>query len=499
MSSKLVPLPAARRGEATLGATRGLCNTCGRLCDARLVVRDERVWLSKWCPLHGPSEGLVSSDVAWHLNSLAYVKPSTRPRARAVQRFDGCPASCGLCPEHQQHTCVPILEITGRCDMDCPVCLVGGQRNPTPELSPEQVSGVLEALERAEGRLNMLTLSGGEPTLHPQLLEIVDRLRQPSVGILSISTNGLRLASDDALLRALIERDVVIALQMDGFSPATWERLRGQPELAELKPRLIERILELGGRVSLTVTLAPGINEHELPGILDLLFRHDGVVSVMVQPVAFTGQVAAQIGADAHRALTVPDAIAALVAAAPQVLRQTDFSPLPCSHPTCFALTYLLKTTAGAVVPLPRIVDPDAYLDIIKNQALMNTDVDTLLSVRDALYALWSSDGQAPFRDSVLATVRRLMLDLNRLSRSPSHREVLDVGVRNVKSIFIHHFMDRTTFDLSRAMKCCNHYPQADGRLLPVCVRNNVGATGPWSEAPRTPASTEAGRGEEPS
>jgi len=466
-----------------LSATRGLCNVCGRLCDARIVVRDERVLISKWCPEHGPSEGLVSSDVAWYLDSLAYVKPGTRPAARAVDSFSGCPTSCGLCPEHQQHTCVPILEITGRCDLDCPVCLVGGQRNRTPELHPEQVSDILAALVRAEGSLNMLTLSGGEPTCHPGLLDIVDRLRgSPQVGILSISTNGVRLARDEALLQALIERDVVVALQMDGFEPDTCSRLRGRADLGPLKRGLIERILELGGRVSLTVTLVPGVNEHELGAICDLLFQREGVVSVMVQPVALTGDVAARVGVDPSAALTVSDAVDALVAAAPDVLQRTDFSPLPCSHPTCFALTYLLKTGDGAVVPLPRLVAPDQYLDIIKNQALMNTDVDTLLGVRVALYELWSSDGQVPHRDSILATVRRLMLDVNRLSRTPSHKEVLEVGVRNIKSIFIHHFMDRTTFDLSRAMKCCNHYPQADGRLLPVCVRNNVGAGVPWGD-----------------
>jgi len=60
----------------------------------------------------------------------------------------------------------------------------------------------------------------------------------------------------------------VIALQLDGFDPRTTALLRGRPDLAEVKPRVIERVLAAGGQLSLTVTLAAGVNEHELPGIL---------------------------------------------------------------------------------------------------------------------------------------------------------------------------------------------------------------------------------------
>jgi hypothetical protein len=117
-------------------------------------------------------------------------------------------------------------------------------------------------------------------------------------------------------------------------------------------------------------------------------------------------------------------------------------------------------------------VDADRYLDVIANQAILNTDRETLLAVRDALYALWSSDGIVPNRDAVLATVKRVLVELSSLGPSADPRAVLALGARHVKSIFIHQFMDRTTFDLTRAAKCCNHSPQADGTLLPACVRN---------------------------
>ena len=461
--------------EACFAATRALCNSCGKLTDAKVVFRDERVYLVKWCPEHGRSEALISSDAGWYRDSLAYVKPGTLPLARAVPRNHGCPDSCGLCVQHQQHTCVPLLEITHRCNLDCPHCLVSSGRGRGgaggEDLSVQQVRQIMDRLLLYEGQLNMLNISGGEPTVHPDFLRIVQEVKRPEVGVVSVSTNGLALAADEDLIRALRDSGTVISLQFDGLQPETYEALRGRGDLAALKRRLVDRILELGARLSLTVNLARGINEHELEGILDLFFAEPGILSLMIQPRAHSGVGAPGPAIDPLEVLTIPDAVRLLAAGSRGRLEQRDFTPLPCSHPTCFALTYILRVDGGRPVPLPRIIETAAYLDIIKNQALLNTDTDTLLMIQDSLYQLWSSDGMIPDREPVLRTVRQILLQLNKLGVS-EHGEVLDLGTRNVKSIFIHHFMDRFTFDLSRAVKCCNHYPQADGRLLPACVRN---------------------------
>jgi uncharacterized radical SAM superfamily Fe-S cluster-containing enzyme len=465
---------AVARDEQLFSATRALCNSCGELCDAKVVFRGERVLLVKHCPEHGRSDALISSDRDWYVRSLAYVKPGTAPKARSVPKQRACPGvSCGLCPEHQQHTCVPIVEITESCELACPICLVGESSDEARTL--DEIDAILDTLVRCEGRVNMLNLSGGEPTRHPRLLEIVDAVQARSeIGILSLSTNGVRLAKDEALLDALCERGVVLSLQLDGFSAETNQRLRGMPELGALKRKLIEGVIARGGRLSLTVTLAKGVNEHELPALLELLFSADEVLSMMVQPLAHAGRAQHGYSFDPLDVLTIPDVVALLSESSGGVLQRSDFSPLPCSHPTCFALTYLLKTVSDELVPLPRVVETEDYLDIIKNQALLATDADNLLKVRDSLYSLWSSDGLFPQRDDVLKTVKRVLLELNELGGKPEHSEVLGLGTRHVKSIFIHHFMDRFTYDQSRAIKCCNQYPQPDGRLLPVCVRNNI-------------------------
>ncbi len=460
--------------ESCFSTTRALCNFCGKLCDAKIVFQDNTVQLVKWCPQHGESRALISSDIDWYRRSISYIKPGTDPYERAVDETGPCPGSCGLCPRHQQHTCLPILEITGRCNMNCPICLVSEQEQK--ELSVDQVEDIVKNLIRYEKKLNMLNISGGEPTCHPQFLEIVDTLLRPEIGLVSVSTNGLLLLDNEQLICDLRDRGVVISLQFDGFSPDVYQKLRGDATLAVKKKRLVEKILSLGGQLSLTVTLAKGVNENELKEILDLFFSNDTIVSLMIQPLAHAGNLQDELGKKHIDIITIPDVVKLLADSSSGILKQSDFTPLPCSHPSCFALTYLLKTDEDTFLSLPSILPAGDYLDIIKNQALLNTDLQSLKKIQDALYSLWSSDGIVPDKKTILQTVRNILLDLNKLQGKVSpHRDVLNVGLRNIKSIFIHDFMDRATFDLSRAIKCCNHYPQVDGKLFPACMRNNIG------------------------
>jgi len=169
-------------GDSLLAATRGLCNECGRLVDAKLVAATGESEIVKWCQAHGESRGLVCSDLAWYQASQSYVKPGTSPLRRAVGEHHGCPGSCGLCPEHQQHTCVPLVEVTAACDLQCPICLVEGCVGQ-PAMTLAQAAAVAEGLVAGEGQINMLTLSGGEPTRHPDLLGLIDALARPELGV----------------------------------------------------------------------------------------------------------------------------------------------------------------------------------------------------------------------------------------------------------------------------------------------------------------------------
>lgn len=453
-----------------LTTTQSTCRVCGKLIMARVWARPDGVWFDKLCPEHGAQETRVYGDSTAYRQLGHFHRRAAVPRSFA-QAYAGCPDSCGLCPEHEQHVCLPIIEITDHCDLDCPICLVSnpGRRH----LTRIEVARMLDQLIESEGQIDVLNLSGGEPTMHPQFREIVaECVGRKEIIRTSISTNGLRLGRDRELLRYLAEHRVIVSLQFDGLDDGVYQALRGQRLLAA-KRGLIEQCAALDTPMSLTATVVHGVNADRVAEVADLLFQYDHILSAMFQPAAYAGQ-AARLPRPAT-ATAIPDVIAALRGAGHGTVAPADFSPLPCSHPACFSLAFYLKIEPGRFVPIKPMIRAERYLDLIQNRAIFGTDQSSFQAVTEAVYELWSGPAAlSPDSEKALAAVKRLIASASdRGEFQPG--QAWAAGERSVKSIFIHQFMDRDTFDLSRARKCCQVYPQPDGRLLPVCIRNCVG------------------------
>lgn len=451
-----------------LGATISTCGVCGKLLPARMHVREGRIWFDKICPEHGQQSACVYGDAREYLGLSRYHRAGSIPLSFATRMDRLCPEACGLCPEHEQHVCMPILEITDACDLYCSICLVRNRRSYN--LDRPQVARILDGLIESEGQIDLLNLSGGEPTLNPHFREIVEEcLSRKQILRVSVSTNGMQLLRDRDLLAYLAQRNVVISLQFDGFEEQTHVQLRGRPLLQD-KLRLIDQASRMAAPMSLTATVVSGVNDCGAGRILDLLFERDNILSAMFQPAAYTGQ-AAGIPRPVQ-ATTIPDIIRCLDGARSGTVHMEDFSPLPCSHPACFSLAFYLRLDDGSYVPTKRLVEIDRYLDIIQNRTFFGTDQQSFEAIREATYELWSGPaGMAPDSERALSAIRRMLREISCCGGFQPAR-ALAVAERSIKSIFIHAFMDRYTFDLARARKCCQVYPQPDGQLIPACVYN---------------------------
>jgi hypothetical protein len=444
------------------------CRECGRLIAARVEEREDGVWFHKHCPDHGPQEVRVSSDASGYRGLGRFHRAGSVPLSFATP-YRGCPDSCGLCPEHEQHVCLPILEITDHCDLTCPVCLVANRNSR--HLTRVEVARMLDQLIASEGRVDVLNLSGGEPTLHPEFREIVrECAARPEITRVSVSTHSGPLRRRPDLLAFLAEHRVIVSLQFDGRREQVYRVLRGRPMLAD-KLDLIAACAKHGIPMSLTATIVPAVNADEIPGITELLFEHDHILSVMFQPAARLRR-AVQLPELANARATIPDVIRLLDGAVGGTVKAADFSPLPCSHPACFALAFYLRTRDARFLSVKQLVDAERYLDMIRNRAIPGTDAEGWEQVRDAVYDLWSGPAaESPDSVKALQAVRHLLANLP-TGTGFDARAAWALGERSLKSIFIHHFMDRETFDLSRARSCCQVYPQPDGRLIPACVFN---------------------------
>lgn len=479
----------------TLGITHGVCPTCRRLVPAKVVVDGPDVYFERFCRAHGVSRSLVWRDVDDYLRSLRYVKPAWVPQQFAGDASAACPTGCGFCSRHEQHLCLPIVEITTRCDLACPACLVSAGRPWA--MTRAEFARMLDRLIAAERQIDILNLSGGEPLVHPQVLELIDEaLSRPEIVRVSISTNGLALVREPRLLEQLQERNVVVSLQFDGFDPRAYEQLRGRPLLTE-KRAILDRLRTCGTTTSLTMTVAGGVNDDQFPAVLDYFFAQPHIVSLMIQPLAFAGR--GQQLSDHVARLTIPDIVQRLAAAGHPQVRADDFLPLPCSHPLCFRLAFFLMLDSGGAVPLyqlgtqdsgcgcagacngmvslARLVEPAQWLDALANRTVFGLDSDEQQRLKDMIYAIWSGPAAAlPDADAVMQTLRSVLDEMARQRFDP--RLAFRITERRVKSIFIHAFQDAETFDLARVRRCCNAYPQPDGTLIPACVHNVLGRTG---------------------
>ena len=450
-----------------LTTTQSVCRSCRRLVPAQIFIADGSVWMQKDCPEHGRQRARIYGDAQAYLKLGHFHRKASVPLKFATKAL-GCPDSCGICPEHEQHVCLPILEITDHCNWDCPICLV---TNPGHHhWTREEVARVLDGLIQSEAQIDVLNLSGGEPTLNPNFREIVEEcVSRKEILRVSVSTNGSVLVRNRELLEFLAEHRVIISLQFDGLNDEIYQALRGRPLFAE-KQQLIDLCGELDSSMSLTATVVEGVNNHRLKEIADLLFQYDHILSVMFQPAAYAGG-AARIQRPAG-AVTIPDVIAALTGAGHGTVSLNDFSPLPCSHPACFSLAFYLRVEDKRHVPIKQMVNAERYLDLIQNRALFGTDAESFNAVTDAVYELWSGPAAlSPDSQKTLGAIRQLLAAAT-ANGGYTPDKALTVAERAVKSIFIHQFMDPDTFDLSRARKCCQVYPQLDGRLIPVCVHN---------------------------
>jgi len=252
---------------------------------ARVVEQDGRILLDKQCPAHGRQVELLEEDASWYHRRLDFDQPGTDSLRQTPVR-DGCPFDCGLCPEHEQHSCIGLVEVTGACDLVCPTCYAAaGSGPPVPHA---EVSRAVDAFVAAEGgEAEILQVSGGEPTTHPEIVEILRDARRRPLRYLMLNTNGLRLASDEHFADQLAKLDgrFEVYLQLDSLRGESSRALRGA-DLLERKLLAVRRLAEREIPVTLVATVAAGVNDGDLGDLLAFGLETPGVRGLNLQPLA---------------------------------------------------------------------------------------------------------------------------------------------------------------------------------------------------------------------
>jgi uncharacterized radical SAM superfamily Fe-S cluster-containing enzyme len=433
-----------------------ICSTCLARVEAKILLKDNRVYLEKWCAEHGRERVLIADDADYYRKAReVFIKAPEMPRRFNTEQRWGCPYDCGLCPEHMQHSCLSLVEITDHCNLRCPVCYAdsGPHRPGFRDLAT--VERMLDAVVANEGEPDVVQISGGEPTLHPDFFAILDAAKRRPIRHLMVNTNGLRIAKDAEFTAALkrYEPGFELYLQFDSLRDEVHQDLRGA-RLADVRLRALERLNELDISTTLVVTVKKGLNDGELGALVDFALKQPCVRGVTFQPIQAAGRLDDYVPERDRLTLTEVRR---------RILEQTDafapddLIPVPC-NPDCLAMAYALKL-GGAVVPLTRFVSPETLVAKARNTIVVERDEALRAHVFELFATNHSPESQACSLSDLLCCL-------------PQVQAPADWNYRNVFRVLIMQFIDAYSFDLRAVRKSCVHIAQPDGRLIPFDTFN---------------------------
>ncbi|QRY48372.1 radical SAM protein [Mycolicibacterium boenickei] len=436
-----------------------------------LVERDGQVWLERGCRTHGLVRTLYDEDP----EILSYLEEWTAPTKAHIPdmagNFDPIPSAYlrGLPEMQTQHTCILLEDIAETCNLRCPTCFTDSSpdlRHVVP--TADVLANVDQRLARENGRIDVLMLSGGEPTLHPNLAELLDELVARPITRILVNSNGVRIANDDALLDLLTSHRerVEVYLQYDGLSEQAHRHHRGG-DLRRTKSQALRRLSEREIFTTLVMTCALGVNDDEIGDMVRLALDTPYVGGLTIQPQFGSGRSGA---IDPMNRLTHTGVLKRLGPQTDGAVTWRDLTALPCSHPHCCSVGYLVRDDSDQWRSLVSLIGTESLKDklgLVSNR-IADTELPRQLrmAVQESLLGLLSE--QSSLSHPQIGDVWRAICESCDLgmgtllalasSALPGRRRKIRklLGERVVR-LTVKPFMDMSTMIEERLIQCCVH------------------------------------------
>ena len=449
-------MPARVRPYLYYDVCLSLCSTCLVKIEGKIVFQDGNVFMLKRCPEHGSERVLIADDIDYYRRCReVFIKPPEMPLAYNTPVRWGCPYDCGLCTDHEQHSCLSLIEVTDHCNLSCPVCYAESGPSRTSFRSLTEIELMLDAVVRNEGEPDVVQISGGEPTIHPDFFAVLDMAKTRPIRHLMVNTNGLRIAQEEGFAKRLADYmpNFEVYLQFDSFEREALLELRGA-DLRRVREQALEHLNRYNISTTLVVTLKKGLNDGEIGKLIDYALQQPCVRGVTLQPIQAAGRL--ENYDPARDRLTLTE-VRRKILEQSTVFRPEDVIPVPC-HPDSLAMAYALKI-GGKVVPLTGMIDPKILLEGGRNTIVYEEEN----VIRDHVFKLFSTN-HSP--QSGATSLRDLLCCL------PHVAAPANLSYENLFRILIIQFMDAHSFDVRSVKKSCIHLALPDGRLIPFDTYN---------------------------
>ncbi len=420
---------------------------------AKVIIERGVVYYLKRCRDHGVQKTAISDDVAYWSAQKEWLKPGDRPATAQTRTEQGCPFDCGLCPDHEQHSCLAIIEINQACNLACPVCFANATDIHGSHLPVATVEAMLDALVASEGEPDLVQLSGGEPTIHPQFFEILDAAKARPIRHVMINTNGVRIAQDPAFVDRLARYAprLEVYLQFDSLNDDALMDMRGA-RLSRIRQQALEALERVGLSTTLVAVVKKGINDQEVPAIVEHALTWRCVRGVTFQPVQDAGRNE-RFDAKANRIL--PSEIRRAVAKS-GVFALEDMIPLPC-NPDQICIGYGLRD-GQTVTPITALLPREVMLS-----GPNTVSYEAYPQLRGKIFNLLSLATAQANTEEKLAEF---------LCCLPHAMVPETLSYANSFRVVVMQFLDRYNFDLATVKRSCVHFVTPEGQIIPFDTYN---------------------------
>jgi hypothetical protein len=479
--------PELREGERLVAYTLSTCPHCYALVTAVLYEKEGKVYERKVCPEHGEFEELYFGDYTTYERFRKWQRDGKGIWTPNVPLTALCPYNCGLCPRHKSHTALLNIAVTNRCELRCWYCFFYAVKaGYVYEPSLNHIRFMLrEARKTLPYPAIAVQITGGEPLLRDDIVDIVRIAREEGYHHIQVNTEGIRLAFDPDIAVKLREAGTnVVYMSFDGVTPYT------NPKNHWEIPYALDNLRKAKLGAVLVPTVIKGYNLHEVGSIIRFGVKHADIVrGVNMQPVSIVGRVPKK-ERDKLR-VTIPDVLLEIEKQTDGQIRREDWYPVPTvvpisrfvealrgkpqfeltTHFACGAATYLFWDDDGELIPITRFVDVDGVMQLLDKAAEeiasgRNKYIVTLGVLTKLGRYVDTSKAPKRFRSKrkFLSYIFNILVKHDYSSLGEFHYQTLFLGMM--------HFQDPYNYDVSRVQRCDVHYVMPDGRIVPFCTFN---------------------------
>jgi uncharacterized radical SAM superfamily Fe-S cluster-containing enzyme len=453
-----------------IGSTRAWCQDCLTAEPAFYTSDAGGVFLERLCPRSGARRIKIAESKKWYSSRLSCGLTVNPPeQARPVLR--GCPNDCGPCRAHLGRLRLPIFSITNQCQLACPICFTHNRKDRIYHKSPEELERLLDVIEAGSEYLDLINLTGGEPTLHPNLPDLLRRCAKRHFGMVSMNSNGLIIGDNQGLAETIKELGAQIILSLDTMRPEKSLIIHGA-DIVQSKLEALAMLERLDIPTAILMVWIPGINDDEIPALVAKYLFKGFVKGISIQTIAFTGYHGSRF--QPRRRATLEEVENAFGRSG--LFDKSDFFAHGSYHPLCYSVAYYL-VDGGEKIPLTRLAEAPVLTRATQFGYLMSPTKELTDCLLEKINELWASKSSPVWLGILKKMIRLLNGSQAQASGDLSVDRALGKSINKsglIKTLTIHAHMDHDNFDLARVATCGDLVPEESGELRPACAYNLI-------------------------